>query len=139
MTEEELEIIREFEKVLGMPKPPPPPDEESEGYEEYRNEGEAEEPDEVEVWQAEHRQAQQQEHTEQKVLHDEDGQVVYRDNEVFDHDKSKIYTEKPLIEEESIAHVAVADVKTKSRRLTHGQLIQAVKWAEILAKPKGMR
>ena len=61
---------------------------------------------------------------EQKVIRDED---------------TKVYREKPLIEEESIAHVAVTDVKTKSRRLTHGQLIQAVKWAEILAKPKGMR
>lgn len=140
MTEEELEIIREFEKVLGMPKPPPPPDEESEGYEEYRNEGEAEEPDEVEVWQAEHRQAQQQEHTEQKVLHDEDGQVVHRDNEVFDHDKSKIYTEKPLIEEEPADRRVLTDSAEKGgRRVTHNRLVNAIIWAEILGKPKALR
>lgn len=143
MTEEELEIIREFEKVLGMPKAPPPPDEASEDYEEYRNEGqplEVDVPDETEIWQAEHRQARKQDHTEQKVLHDEDAQVVHRDGELLVHDKSKIYTEKPLIEEEPVEHVVVSSaVATNQHRLTHAQLIQAVKWAEILGKPKAFR
>jgi len=123
-----------------MPKPPPPPDEASEGYEEYRNEGMAEEPDETEIWQAEHRQARQQEHTEQKVLRDETAQVVHRDGEALVHDKSRIYTEKPLIEEEPVEHVATTEVKKKvQHRLTHGQLANAVKWAEILGKPKALR
>jgi len=143
MTEEELEIIREFEKILGMPKPPPPPDEASEGYEEYRNEGqpmEADVPDEAEIWQAEHRQARKQDHTEQKVLHDEEAQIVHRDGEMLAHDKSKVYTEKPLIEEEPVEHVALTDAKLKvQQRPTHGQLINAVKWAEILGKPKAFR
>jgi len=55
-------------------------------------------------------------------------------------DKTRRNQKEPLIEEEPVEHVATTEVKKKvQHRLTHGQLANAVKWAEILGKPKALR
>lgn len=113
--EERRKILEEFERVLQQPKPP------------------------IEV---EDELARKDVHqkTEQKILKDEELQVIHRDGEDLQHDnKSKIYTEKPLIEEEEIKHVAaVKENKESEQHLAYPNLANAVKWSEILGTPKGL-
>ena len=113
--EEQRKILEEFERVLKQPKPP------------------------IEV-EGELARRDVPQKTEQKILKDEELQVIHRDGEDLQHDnKSKIYTEKPLIEEEEIKHVtAIKENAEKKNHLAYPNLANAVKWAEILGSPKGL-
>lgn len=141
---EEQQILDEFERMLRKPKEPPV----------YTPETAPEKPVRKE---------------EQKVIRDEDTKVVrddkdkvvrdeqvfvHRDDEPYHHgkgvvlhdtgefekDNSKIYREKPLIEEETaVKHVAVSGDRVVYRKKpAHPEMVKAIRWMEILGKPKGM-
>lgn len=75
----------------------------------------------------------------QEVVFDENKQVIHRDNETLEHDnKSKIYTERPLIDEEPIEHVTLSEEQQhKVKRWKRSRLAEGIIMGEILGRPKG--
>lgn len=124
--EEQRKILEEFERVLQLPKEPPPFDEELSKKEPRKKEQKIIRDGETTII---HRDGE-------SINHDFKG-VIHRDGETLEHDKSKIYTEKPLIEEEQVEHIKVTEKRSVQRkRPVRPQLVKAVKWMEILGKPK---
>lgn len=143
LSEEQRKILEEFEQAMQTPKEPLP----------------------IEVQPVK----PQPQKTEQKIVHDGETTVIHKDDEPIAHDNkgvihrddekfmhdnkgvilkdavdyerdnSKIYKEKPLIEEEEVQHVALSENKMVTRsRPRYPQLVNMIKWAEILGQPKGM-
>ncbi|MCQ2361604.1 MAG: hypothetical protein MJ048_01050 [Acidaminococcaceae bacterium] len=124
---EKRKILEEFERVMKLPKEPLPYDPElSKPQHPAKKEQKVIRDSDLTI------------HRENETLtHDTKG-IIHRDGETLEHDKSKIYTEKPLIEEEQIEHIEVTEKHPVQRKCpARPQLVNAVKWMEILGKPKG--
>lgn len=69
----------------------------------------------------------------EKPVHKEEQRII-RDED------TKVYREKPLIEEETaVKHVAVSGDRVVYRKKpAHPEMVKAIRWMEILGKPKGM-
>ena len=125
---EKRKILEEFERVLQLPKEPPPYDPElSKPQPPAKKEQKVIHDSDLTI------------HRENETLtHDTKG-IIHKDGESLLHDKSKIYTEKPLIEEEQVEHINLEENKTVQPKYPRRpQLVNAMKWMEILGKPKGL-
>lgn len=141
---EEQQILDEFERMLRKPKEPPV----------YTPETAPEKPvhkEEQKVIRDEDtkvvrddkdkvvRDEQVFVHRDGEILNHDTKSVIHRDGENLDYDKGKLYTEPPLIEEEVVEHVAVSGDRVVYRKKpAHPEMVKAIRWMEILGKPKGM-
>ena len=141
-TEEQL-ILEEFERAMRRPKEPPvyTPETAPRGTT-SKEEQKVIRDEDTKVFRDD----------SDKVVHDEQV-VVHRDDEPYHHgkgailtdagdyeqDNSKIYREKPLIEQEPVVPVTIAqDAEPKRVQAKQPKLLNAIKWMEILGKPKSM-
>lgn len=125
---EKRKILEEFERAMKLPKEPLPYDPElSKPQPPAKKEQKVIHDSDLTI------------HRENETLtHDTKG-IIHKDGESLIHDKSKIYTEKPLIEEEQVEHINLEENKTVQPKYPRRpQLVNAMKWMEILGKPKGL-
>lgn len=126
--EEQRKILEEFERVLQLPKEPPP----------YDPELSKPKPPAKKVQKVIHESDLPIYRENETLTHDTKG-IIHKDGKSLLHDKSKIYTEKPLIEEEQVEHINLEENKTVQPKYPRRpQLVNAMKWMEILGKPKGL-
>ncbi len=143
LSEEERKILEEFERMMKLPKEPLPKEPELDKTQQKKTEQKIvhdgdktiiHKDDELIV----HDNKGVVHRDDETVMHDNKG-VILKDAEKYERDNSKIYKERPLIEEEEVKHVVLAadKVATKSRPC-FPQLVNIIKWSEILGRPKGM-